>query len=444
MKTYLYKVNRRLCLFIVLSIFALRVEAQTFVVAPMKQLPEAISNNAVVSAIVGEIQYVYSFGGIDSSKSYSGIHRRSYRLQTNTNLWEAIPSLPDTMGKLGTAASFIRNKIYITGGYHVLSSGAEVTSNKVHVYDPQTNAFLPDAPPMPVPVKDHVQVVWRDSLLYIISGWSNNSNVANVQIYNPSTNLWQIGTPVPNQANFKVFGASGVVIGDTIYYAGGAIFSAGFPLGTVLRKGTINPSSPAQINWTSDENLTFSGYRMGVGSFGDKAIWIGGSLKSFNYDGIAYDGSGGVHALDRIQIYHSNSGTMTTINDIIPNVMDLRGLAKISPNQFVVAGGMTDNQTVSRSTFLLTIEDFVGISDDYERTPVRLYPYPAHKQLFIDSVEPAEIILYNIKGNSVLNYTIDKGSQALDVSLIPDGFYIAAIYLESNPSPQYLRVTIQH
>ena len=443
MQTFLNNVNRLFCLFIVLSNFATwTVSGQTFTANPMKEMPEAVSNNAVTSAMVGEVPYVYSFGGIDSTKLFSGIHLRSYRLQTNTNLWEALPALPDTLGKIGVGASTVKNRIYIMGGYHVLASGAEVTSNKVHVFDPQLNTFLPDATPLPVPVEDHVQVVWRDSLIFVITGWSNNNNVANVQLFNPATNAWQIATPVPNNSDFKVFGASGVVVGDTIYYAGGAKFGAAFPLGTSFRKGAINPNDPTQITWIADENLSFTGYRMGASSYQNKALWFGGALVSYNYDGIAYNGSGGVPALDRIQVYHPTTNQLNSINGVMPALMDLRGVAKIAPNRFVIAGGMGVDQLTSRKTMLLTVEDYVGVSEHPDLSQVRLYPYPACTSLMVDSPQAAVLRLYNLPGDCVLSQPIGQTSQTVDVSHLPEGLYIAELEFSNNQALSHHRVAI--
>ncbi|MCB0623666.1 MAG: hypothetical protein KDC43_07050, partial [Saprospiraceae bacterium] len=188
--------------------------------APM---PEPVSNNAVTVAYVDGQPYVYSFAGIDTSKIWSGIHNKAFRYSVAADQWEAIDPLPSPEGRIAAAASTVKNKIYIIGGYRVFSSGNEISLNKVHRYDPVMNAYLFDGAPVPIPIDDHVQAVWRDSLIYVITGWSNNGNVNNVQIYNPVADAWLAGTPLPpGDDNYKVFGASGVIVGDTIYYAGGA------------------------------------------------------------------------------------------------------------------------------------------------------------------------------------------------------------------------------
>lgn len=443
MEPFMWKVNRFSGVFIVFCLLQTAVFGQNFSWSELKNMPEAVSNNAVTAAVVEGAPYVYSFGGIDSTKLYSGIHLRSYRLNVPGNMWESIQPLPDTLGKIAMAAGTVKNKIYITGGYYVLSNGTELSSNKVHVFDPAANSYLPDAAPLPVPVDDHVQAVWRDSLIYVISGWSNNNNVSNVQIYNPATNEWAIGTPVPNNTNYKVFGASGVIIGDTIYYAGGAKFGFAFPLVGFFRKGVINPSNPYQITWLGNENPIATGYRMAAGSYENNAFWVGGSLVSYNYNGIAYNGSGGVPPLDRMLTYTSDNGTLTADFGVLPPVMDLRGLAKIAPNRFIIAGGMTGNQKVNNKTILLTDESYTNLHTAANNQQLTFYPNPANKLLVFESCLPVTVCLYNAEGNCVWNQQVYNRHEA-DVSALPAGLYTVSVHNGATKSaPQYAKLLIQ-
>ncbi|MEN8793773.1 MAG: hypothetical protein ABF294_04895, partial [Flavobacteriales bacterium] len=185
--------------------------------APMKT-----SNNAVSGGLLNGIPHVYSFGGIDTTKSFSGIHLKSFRYNTQTQIWDTIPDLPDTRGKVAAGASTIDSIIYIIGGYYVFQNGSEISSDDIHRFNINTNSYLSDGATIPVSTDDHVQAVWNDSLIYVITGWSNSGNITNVQIYNPKTDTWSTGNPVPNNNRFKSFGASGTIVGNTIYYYGGS------------------------------------------------------------------------------------------------------------------------------------------------------------------------------------------------------------------------------
>ena len=396
--------------------------------APM---PEKVTNNAVTAISIGEETYVYSFAGIDTTLDCNGDHLRSYRYTMSTNTWEAIPDLPDPNGgKIAAAANVIGDKIYIVGGYHLAPNCSETSSNRIHIFDPLTNTYLPDGNNLSVPIDDQVQVVWRDSLLYVITGWSNTTNVSNVQLYNPTFNIWQQATPVGTGLNWRVFGASGVVIGDTIYYAGGARPNFNFPASSFFRKGYINPENPADITWEGDAEPLALGYRMGAATFGEQAIWIGGSDNTYNFDALAYDGSGVINPLDRIGIYEPATGAWSEIFGFIPAIMDLRGVAELANGEYLIAGGMLANQEVTDQLLKITISDLTSTDPLLvEATDeVLVFPNPTSEQLWLrlqnTEVSTANWSLLNASGQVLKTGSVNLTTEA-QVSLqgIPDGQY---------------------
>lgn len=316
-------------------------------------MPFRTANNAVCEAIVNGEEYVYSFGGIGIDKDYGSIHPRSFKYDVANDNWIEIDSLPDTQPKIASGASFVKGKIYVFGGYHVAQSGTETSSTKVHIYNPQTDLFEADGASIPIPIDDHVQCVYRDSLIYLVTGWSNNGNVPNVQIYNPTFDSWQVGTSTTNNAYYTAFGSSGAIIGDTLYYYGGATGGA-FGAKRFVRKGFINPSNPTDISWELMEDAPGDpNYRSACSTRGNTIFWVGGSPTSYNYDGIAYDGSGGVNPSARV--LHFNQDLYSFSDDINQpyGVMDLRGIGKLGNDRWIICGGMDTSQVVSNRTFLL-------------------------------------------------------------------------------------------
>lgn len=392
--------------------------------APM---PEAVSNQAVCLAFANDTPYVYSFGGIDSTKLFSGIHLRSYCYNVISNTWQALPSLPDTLGKIATAASCVKNKIYIAGGYHVFANSSEITSNKVHVFDPLTQQFLADANPIPVPVDDHVQAVWRDSLIFLITGWSNTTNVPNVQIFNPANNLWQIGTSVPNNNIYKSFGASGTIVGDTIFYYGGASSGFNFPIQNQLRIGIIDPTNPTNINW-SNPSSHIPNYRCAVVADAEKRVYfLGGSPQTYNFDGIAFNGSGGIDPNTSSSFIFSDDWQNWQLQPLdLP--MDLRGVAQLSPHQIFIAGGMKVNQEVSNELIFLTQDTLTGIKEDLLfKQKIRLFPNPSHQLLSIENLSeiasPIKVTAWNNQGKIIFQSTFTM-QIAINIESWLSGVYI--------------------
>ena len=405
--------------------------------AELSSMPERVSNNAVVAAEVNGRAYVYSFCGIDSTKIWSGIHLKAWRYDVEADQWESLPDVPDTNGgKIAASANAVNGKIYMIGGYHVAPNGNETSSAKVHVFDPVTNDWLPDAAPIPVPIDDQVQVVWRDSLIYVVTGWSNTTNVDDVQIFNPATNEWSAGTSVPNQNDYKVFGGAGVIVGDTIYYAGGARFGFNFPATSVFRKGVINPGNPTEIEWSKENTPEGKGYRMAAAVFAGKGIWLGGSDVTYNFDGIAYNNSGGVSPLDRITVFDPTINSFFQTNGNMPAVMDLRGAAQIDESEVIIAGGMAGNQQVSNRVWKIQLDNLTGIADDAsESEPFHIFPNPAFQELTVEKSGRFELEMSSTNG-TLLFY-----KSATDRIILPVGNLAPGIYWLDLVSETGLRTT---
>jgi hypothetical protein len=321
----------------------------------LADLPEPVSNNAVVAVNTPEGQFVYSFGGIGTEKQFDDIHKKTFKYDVKEDRWTQLEDLPSGNGRIAAGASVVDGLIYIIGGYEVFSNGNERSFRKVHVFDPESDQFLEDAAPLPKAIDDHIQVVWRDSLIYVVTGWSNVTNVADVQIFDPKSNSWSTGTPVPGSIAYKVFGGSGAILNDTIYYAGGASAVRNFPPSPYLRKGIINPADATEIQWSAEETDHALGYRMACSVSGDAITWFGGSSTTYNFNGIAYNGSGGVDPSIQIRQFYPISQTWGNFNNVFPQLMDLRGIGKLDDHNFVVAGGMTKDQLVSDKTYLIQL-----------------------------------------------------------------------------------------
>jgi N-acetylneuraminic acid mutarotase len=318
----------------------------------LSSMPKRISNNAVVEGFVGNDAFVYSFSGIDSTKTEQGINLGSFKYDVQNDSWETIFSLPDTLGKIAAGASYVNGKIYILGGYHVLASGGEISSNKVHIYDPVSDTYLTDGAPIPVPIDDHVQAVWRDSLIFVVTGWSNTGNKKDVQIYDTYNNSWQVGTDLPYNNDFLAFGASGTIIGDTIIYNGGVKGGTVWASVPKTRIGIIDVNDPTQINWSlADDNPGAAGYRMACSNYHNRAFWIGGGGIAYNYDGLAYSNGTGVEPLERILQFKNDNYLFDEGLGTPFGIMDLRGVAKISDTEWISCGGMESCQAVTNKTF---------------------------------------------------------------------------------------------
>ena len=392
--------------------------------APM---PIKTSNNAVVEGFTSNKTYVYSFGGIDETLRQSGIHNRAFRLDLQANLWEEIAPLPDSRGKIASSASRVGDTIYIIGGYYVNLDGTEESSAFVHRYDIINNVYLPNGQDLPVPIDDQVQVV-NGPLIYVVTGWNNNRNVRNVQVYDTRTDSWSSATSLPNNNEYPAFGASGTIVDNTIYYYGGAN-GPGFPSRNELRIGVISETDPLDIQWSlAPATNRSTNYRNAATTIFGYPAWIGGSVTSYNFNGIAYNGSGGVAPAGDIK---EQRLTGLWFEEIAEVPMDLRSVAELTGIEKVIAGGMKAGQEVTDETLL--IEFGVTSTKDVDDTngSFTFHPNPAENQITFTLGERTALNsileIHNFSGQLISKVTVDNRSFDLDISGLEPGIYLVKI-----------------
>ncbi len=433
------KINSTL-FFLLLTLSAF---TQQWTSTSLSPLPERVSNNAVCEGFIDGTPYVYSFAGIDSTKTSAGIHLRSYRYNTAADSWETIPSLPDTLGKIAASANRIGDIIYIIGGYHVFPTGSEISSDKVHRYHIPSNTYLDDGAPIPVPIDDQVQVVYKDSLIFVVSGWSNTQNVFDVQIYDPVNDLWSIGTPITWMEQ-PVFGGAGAILGDTIYFYGGAR-NGDFSISNVLRKGAINPNNPSEITWSTEFlSSSIRAYRPTATISGNAVFFIGGSDQTYNYDGLAYSNGQGVEPNNR-SFYYLPQNASFEADETVSLPMDLRGIADINDDVKYLAGGMIAGQEVTNQLLRL---DWNGLPTStrniIEQKPqLSLFPNPVTNKTTIEISDinlPESFIirLSSELGNVVRYFKLSASQLELDLSNLPNGVYFLSIPAHPQLIPQKL------
>lgn len=332
-------------------------EKEIWRVRELAPLPEGISNQSVaVSKIKGKVK-VYSFYGLDSSKIWSGIHHKAYCLDLKKNKWKRIKDVPDTLGRIASASTVIKNKIYIVGGYAVFQNHKEQSSSATYIFNPQKRSYT-QGKNLIYPIDDQVQTVYKDSLLYVVTGWSDSLNINKVQVYFPEKNLWKEATSTANDSTAKVFGASGAILEDTLYYLGGASYGKSFPLVNTFHKAYINPKNPLELDWQEVQKYPKPlRYRAGVFISENKIYWLGGSAISYNYNGISYQNKQAVKPNSNLLSYDPTTGQFSILEFQKPlSIMDIRNIGKIDEHSFILVGGMNDSQKVSKKVYLIEKE----------------------------------------------------------------------------------------
>ncbi len=324
----------------------------------LDSLPQPVSNNAVAVLKSGRHELVFSLMGIGPKKTWDAITSTGYALDTSTGEWTELTPVPGT-GRIAATAVAARGRVFLLGGYVVDAQGNETTVSDLNVLDLESGRWYRGAD-IPVPVDDSVAGVYGDHYIYLISGWSKNDAVANVQIYDIDKDKWEQATPI---AGKPVFGHAGALVGDTILYVDGARKNPSgdkpkYVASDECWVGKIDPRDRNKIMWSKLPNHPGAArYRIAAGGSDkeEKIFFAGGTDNPYNFNGIGYDGKPSEPSPVTFA-FNLKSGKWETLSEKTPDpTMDHRGLL-VTDKGLVIPGGMGKGQVVTSQVRVLPKE----------------------------------------------------------------------------------------
>lgn len=220
--------------------------------------------HCMVSPVVNGKYYVFG-GPTVSGGAYTNV---CYEYNTNTDAWTLKTPMPTARG-IGRAV-LVQGKIYVIGGAVTFGTGLNV----VEIYDPVTDAWT-TGPSLPVGNHDFGAGVYKDTWVYVCGGgnWSAPP-IATVYVLNTVTNTWATATAMPTAMGTPGCG----VIGNKIVMATGYVGSAG---SNIVQVGTISPTDPTSITWTTGAAMPGGViYRGNSGVCNGQLYVCGGNLAS--------------------------------------------------------------------------------------------------------------------------------------------------------------------
>ena len=325
--------------------------------ADIPPMPQAITNNAVVSVQTDNNEYLVSFSGLGKGRTHADTLDVTWVFDTNANKWHQASNVPGNVGRLASVAASVGDKAYVFGGYSVAADGTEVSTPWAHSFDPVSGEF-DELSPMPVPVDDVVAVTFHNRYVYLISGWHDLGNVNLVQRYDARTDTWVQATPIPGPG---VFGHAGGIVDNKITYCDGVAVQVNvdrrrdFVAHEGCYLGIIDSDDPRRIDWRAlPAHQGLPRYRMAAA--GDEkrgGVWfVGGSQNPYNYDGIGYNGEPSEPQSSSL-FFDFESSAWEQHHDDRLATMDHRGLVPFGGG-FVTIGGMQDGQEVTGAVHLFS------------------------------------------------------------------------------------------
>ena len=194
-----------------------------------------------------------------------------------TDTWENKTPIPTTRSFL--QANVVDSKIYVIGGQVPSALGVFNPSSANDVYDPATDSWS-NMTPIPTPVMGYASAV-LDNKIYIIGGGIAKgapgfNPINQVQIFDPKTNQWTNGTPIPTGVCYaRACATTGLSAPKRIYVIGGTLtyyFRYAFSTVTDLSQ-VYNPETDT---WTTGTPMPTPRCRFGVAVVNDELYAIGG------------------------------------------------------------------------------------------------------------------------------------------------------------------------
>ena len=186
---------------------------------------------------------VYLAGGIVYNGNTGSTTNRVAMYDPATNTWTEKAAMPQ--GRNHAAAATDGAKMYVFGGRGFGSGDDNVVANgfnTLQMYDPATNTWQSSAnagstlAPLPQARGGMGKAVYFEGEFYVMggetldgAGATSNKVYNRVDIYNPMTNIWRLGAPMPTARH----GVFPILANGNIYVAAGGT-KAGYSNSTVL------------------------------------------------------------------------------------------------------------------------------------------------------------------------------------------------------------------
>jgi N-acetylneuraminic acid mutarotase len=165
-----------------------------------------------MAAVVGDRLFLIGgeVGGTGTPVDPSTFADTVFELDRDNNAWQLRAAMP--FPRSGGAVGVVDGKVYVAGG-------RPPHGHEFAVYDPAADTWsvLPDLPTQ----RNHLAAGVIDGQLYVVGGrfggGVGSEMTPTVEVYNPATNEWRAGTPLPEPRA----GLTGNVVNGCLYAIGG-------------------------------------------------------------------------------------------------------------------------------------------------------------------------------------------------------------------------------
>lgn len=389
--------------------------------------PMSVSRSCCVYVEINGTPYLYQFGGGDGSSSM----RRVARLNLHTNVWQNnYSTMPHEMSSATAVATSDYGTVYVFGG-----NNSPGTLGKTLKYNVQSNTWQTMSD-MPTRVTDALVVRHNDHRIIVIGGgdgyFGSNSFKSNkVQVYDVQTNSYSYNTDFPIPCSML----GGGIYRDTIIAVGG--YTTGGNATANCYKGRINPTTGI-ITWTTIPSypggaITRLASHLAIRNLGAGIMCTGGAIGGsvptsqthfWNFCTQSWQSGLPTNSMPRSNYKASGNGAHL--------IYTTAGLTTVL--------GVGTTEYISFSTIEGPCHSLVGINNN-NSTPEKFelqqnYPNPFNPQTKISFALPVsgmvKIVVTDMKGSEVKELTnrlYQSGSHSIDfvANELSSGIYFYTI-----------------
>ncbi|MBI5216604.1 MAG: T9SS type A sorting domain-containing protein [Ignavibacteriae bacterium] len=226
----------------------------------IKQQLQNTRYDFALSVVDGKI---YAIGGHNGSNPITSVEL----YDPSTNTWTSKTSMPTARG--GVAGGVVNNKIYVIGGENQSGTSLATVEEYNPVADTVGGSPWTTKTSLPQPTGVHAVAVYNNKV-YVFGGKGVPGTVIynDVQIYDPSTDSWSSGLPMPTAR--QRLGAT--VLGNKIYVVGGTNNSNYTNVTEIY--------DPLTNSWSVGDSLQTTRNSFGITTLNNNIFVIGGGSQS--------------------------------------------------------------------------------------------------------------------------------------------------------------------